>query len=381
MVDGARRARLLPELGVALMGTGTREQEAERVLAEARTLADAAQDECAGAHALVQQQVLLVMRAEAGAQDEATRAVAGVIPVFERCGDEHGLCRAHRLQGLVHWNAARAASAIASLEQAATHARLAGDEDERSDILSWVAPAMVFGPTAVPDAIARCEEIRVEVAGNPSAQAWAFKALAALHAMDGDFDRARDLLADGSAVFEELGLTRYSAATDLDGLVEMLAGDLAAAEERLRSGYDVLEELGDKAFRPTTAAHLAQALLAQGRADEAWRFTEVSEEFGAADDLLTQVVWRGVRARILAGQGRIDEAEALAREAAALGELTDFLNTRAGALLDLAQVCHEAGRLDEANASAEAAVALYEQKGNRVAAGKVREQLAVLPRR
>ena len=377
MVDGARRARLLPELGAALIGTGTREQEAEEVLVEARELAAAAGDDCADAHAVIQQQMLLVLRAQEGAGDEAIRAVAGVIPIFERSGDEHGLCRAWRLQGLVEWNTARAAASIESRERAATHARLAGDEDERADILSWIVTALVYGPTPVAAAITRCEEIRVEVKGNPASEAWALRSLAGLHAMDGDFGRAREFLAEGNAVFAELGLTRYSAASDLDGLVEMLAGDLAAAEQRLRAGHDALEKMGDKAFRPTTAAHLAQALLAQGRADEAWRFTQISEELGADDDLLTQVVWRGVRARILAGQGRIDEAEALARDAVTIGERTDFLNTQGGALLDLADVHRQAGRFDESHEAASRALALYEQKGNRVAAREVREQLAL----
>jgi class 3 adenylate cyclase len=94
IVDEGRRARLLPELGAALIGTGSREQEAERILTEARRLAAAAQDDCADAHALVQQQILLVFRAEDRAPEEATRAVASVIPIFERYGDEHGLCRA-----------------------------------------------------------------------------------------------------------------------------------------------------------------------------------------------------------------------------------------------------------------------------------------------
>jgi class 3 adenylate cyclase len=381
IVDEGRRARLLPELGAALIGTGSREQEAERILTEARRLAAAAQDDCADAHALVQQQVLLVLRAEDRAPEEATRAVASVIPIFERYGDEHGLCQARRLQGLVQWHAARAAAAVEFLEQAATHARLAGDEDERSEILSWVVTATVFGPTPVRAAIRRCEEIRVEVAGNPGSEGWALRSLAGLHAMDGDIDRARELLTEGNAIFEELGLTRYSAASDIDGIVEMLAADPAAAEERLRSGYDVLEEMGDKAFRPTTAAHLAQALLAQGRAEEASQFTQISEDLGADDDLLTQVVWRGVRSRILAGQGRIDEAEELAQEAVAISELTDFLNTQAGALLDLAQVWHQAGRFDQSNAAAAKALGLYEQKGNRVAARKVRNDLAPLSKR
>jgi tetratricopeptide (TPR) repeat protein len=303
--------------------------------------------------------------------------VASLIPIFERCGDEHGLCRAWQLQGLVQWNAARAAASIESRERAARHARLAGDEDGRSEILSWVATSMVFGPTPVGEAIARCDEIRVEVAGNQAAEAWVLRSLAGLHAMDGSFDRARELLAAGNAIFDELGQARNSAATDIDGNVEMLAGDLTAAEERLRAGYVVLEEMGDKAFRPTTAAHLSQALFAQGRADEALRFTHISEELGLDDDLLTQVVWRGVRARILAGQGLLDVAEDLAREAVTLSEATDFLNTQAGALLDLAQVCRVACRSDESNAAVEKALALYELKGNRVAARRVRENLAV----
>src|SRR4051794_2977180 len=381
MVDDGRRARLLPELGAALIGTGHKEQEAEQVLAEARRLAAPTEDECADAHAVVQQQILLVFRAEAGAPDDATRAVASVIPIFERCGDEHGLCRAWQLQGLVQWNAARAAASIESRERAATHARLAGDEDERSEILSWVVTSMVFGPTPVGEAIARCDEIRVEVAGNQAAEAWVLRSLAGLHAMDGSFDLARELLAAANAIFHDLGQARNSAATDIDGIVEMLAGDLSAAEERLRAGYVVLEEMGDKAFRPTTAAHLSQALFAQGRADEALRFTHISEDLGLDDDLLTQVVWRGVRARIFAGQGRLDEAEELAREAVALSEATDFLNTQAGALLDLAQVCHDTGCIDEANAAAAEALRLFEQKGNRVAAGKVRETLPVLSKR
>ena len=82
----------------------------------------------------------------------------------------------------------------------------------------------------------------------------------------------------------------------------MLAGDLAAAEGRLRAGYLALEEMGDRAFRPTTAAHLAQALYAQGRDEDAAPLTQISEELAARDDLLTQVVWRRVRAKVIAGR-------------------------------------------------------------------------------
>ncbi len=152
----------------------------------------------------------------------------------------------------------------------------------------------------------------------------------------------------------------------------------AAAERRLRAGYSALEEMEDRAFLPTTAAHLAQAIYAQGRDEEARRFTQISEELAASDDLLTQVVWRSARARIVAGEGRIDEADELALDAVTISESTDFLNIRAGALIDLAQIRLQAGRLEEASSAAAQGLALYEQKGNRVAARKTRDHFAVL---
>ena len=98
----------------------------------------------------------------------------------------------------------------------------------------------------------------------------------------------------------------------------------------------------------------------------------------ARDDTVTQIIWRSARGRILAGQGRIEDAERLAREAVSLAALTDFVNTRADALVDLAQILREAGRLEEANAAVSEGLALYEKKGNSVAAGKTRAHLAVL---
>jgi predicted ATPase/class 3 adenylate cyclase/DNA-binding SARP family transcriptional activator len=377
VLDEGRRAGLLPELGAALIEAG-RLPDAEIVLREARQLAAAAEDECADSHALVQQQFLQLLRVADGGTEEAGRAVERVIPVFERCGDHHGLCRARRLEAWLHWNAARAAAAGEAWEQAAVHARRAGHEDERSEILNWVASSMFFGPTPVPEGIRRCDEIRVAVSGNLGSEAWTLRSLAGLHAMDGRFELARELLGDSNAIFEELGHTLNSSVSHLDGIVEMLAGDPAAAERRLLEGYRALEEMGDKAFLSTTAAYLAQAVYAQGRDEETRRYAEISEELAARDDLLTQVIWRSARAGYLAGQGRIQEAEELAREAVTMCEATDFVNTRADALTSLAEILQQAGRMEEAKAAAAGALALYAQKGNSVAAGKIQAQFALL---
>jgi predicted ATPase/class 3 adenylate cyclase len=375
--DDPRRAALLPELGAALIEAG-RLTEAESTLVEAGRMATTLEDECAESHALVQQQFLHLQQVAEGATEEALRTVERVVPVFERCGDQRGLCRAWRLQAWLRLNTANAAAAAEAWEQAAEHARRAGDEDERSEILSWLASSISVGPVGVTAAIHRCEEIRLQVSGNLASEAATLQPLAALYAMDDRLEVARGLLATSAGIFDELGVTLNSAVSHHEAIVEMLAGDYGAAEESLRSGYGVLEQMGEKALLSTTAAFLAQAIVAQGRDDEAEGFTELSEKLAARADLLTQVVWRTARAKILARRGNLEAAERLARDAVMLAEHTDFLNIRGEALVDLAQILQEAGRLGEASTALSDGLRLYEQKGNVVAARKIRSDLAVL---
>jgi ATP/maltotriose-dependent transcriptional regulator MalT len=158
----------------------------------------------------------------------------------------------------------------------------------------------------------------------------------------------------------------------------MLAGDFAAAELRLRRGYEAYEAMGEKAVRSTTAALLAEAILAQGRYDEADWFSKLSEELAEPDDLTTQILWRDVRAKLLAAHGRFDDAERLAREAVTLAEETDFVNYHADALVDLATVLESGGHTTEASAIIADAIRLYEQKGNTVSADAARAHLDML---
>jgi len=161
-------------------------------------------------------------------------------------------------------------------------------------------------------------------------------------------------------------------------IVELLAGDPAAAERSLRSGYEALEEMGERAYLSTTAAYLAQAIFAQGRHEEAEQLTELSGQLSASCDLATQVMLRGLRARILVGRGETGPAERLAQEAVALAERSDFLNHRADTLMDLAQVLQEGHRVDESAQATAQALALYEEKGNVAGAAKARGSLATL---
>jgi tetratricopeptide (TPR) repeat protein len=302
--------------------------------------------------------------------------VERVLPLFGAAGDEQGLCSALRLRAWHHWIAAQADAATKAWEDAAGHARAAGLEHERIEILGWIASSLFFGPTPVAQAIERCEAIRAEVEGNLAAVAEVLQPLAGLHAMEGRFDQARELLAASDAAYEEMGLSLSTAVSHHAAMVELLAGDPAAAERSLRKGYAVLEEMGDKALLSTTAAFLGQAVLAQGRDDDAERAADLSAELAAEDDVLTQAVWRGVRATVLARRGGLAEAERLARQAVALAERTDLVNHQAETLAVLGAVLGLRGRHDDSQAALREALRLYEQKGNLMAAMEVRADLA-----
>jgi predicted ATPase len=312
--DSARRGLLLPDLGAALIEAG-RLAEATDVLDEASRDATEGEDEIAAARVLVRREFLRLQRGEEAGTTEAASVVERVTPIFSAAGDEPGLCAALRLDAYRHWIEAQAGAAAESWERAAAHARNAKAEHERIEILAWIASSLFFGPTNVTDAIRRTEAIVAEVEANPAASAGVLQSLAGLHAMQGRFEEARELLATSEATFAELGLTLSTAVSHDASTVEMLAGDPVAAERILREGYAALEEMGDRALLSTTAAFLGQALVAQDRYEEAAGLAELSAELTAGDDVITQVLWRGVRARCLAVGGRLDEAEPLAREA------------------------------------------------------------------
>jgi ATP/maltotriose-dependent transcriptional regulator MalT len=135
---------------------------------------------------------------------------------------------------------------------------------------------------------------------------------------------------------------------------------------------ETLSSMGADDALATTTALLAQAVYAQGRMREAGELCKMTESRAAAEDTTTQVIWRSVLAKVLAREGRCAEAEALAREAAALAQPTDLLSHRGDAMLDLAEVLQTCERAEEANRAARSALELYELKGNAAAAARAR---------
>jgi predicted ATPase len=366
------RAALLPELGAVLIEAGDLGQ-ADRVLAEARRTAEVLGDEQLATHTLVQQLVLRIVTTT-DATAEAAAVVDRVLPVFARVGDELGLCRARRLEAWVHWIYGDTRAAEDAWQAAAEHARRAGAEREEAHALLWLGSAALSGPAPAHEGVERCRELLQRMANRRMEKAQLLNPLAGLEAMLGHFDEARELLARATETLAEYSVT-LNASSHPQALVAMLADDPEEAERCLRVDYENLANMGEKGYLSTTAAFLARAVEAQGRDEEAHELTEVAEQAGAADDFSTQVVWRGVRARLMAKGGATAEAERLAREAVTLAEQTDRLNYHGGALVDLAAVLRSAGQIGGELEALEAALELYERKCNLVAAAKLRPRV------
>src|SRR5712691_7322422 len=180
-----------------------------------------------------------------------------------------------------------------------------------------------------------------------------------LEAMRGRFQEARALHARARARSDELGSQTWSVAqAERRWETEMFAGDFVAAERESRWGCEMLEQMGEKGWLSTVAGELAQTLCALGRFDEAEEWSRKSEQLGASDDVVTQMIWRQTRAKVLARRGQFDRAQQLARQAVAYAEKTDALGAHGNALLDLAEVLELAGRREEPAAEVEKALSL-----------------------
>ena len=192
----------------------------------------------------------------------------------------------------IEWTEGHSTAADEAWQRAATHAERPARSESCSRSSAGAPRPRSAGRRRCAEAIETCTEILEQVRSSPVAVAVTLHPLAALHAMRGEFDEARSLVREGTRSStsrpDAIGGARIH-----EALVEMLAGNPREAAEQLHLGYERLEEMGEKALLATTAAMLAQALYAQERYDEAERFCSVSESTAAAEDSVTQVIWRG----------------------------------------------------------------------------------------
>ncbi len=367
---GPDGAALLPALGSSLFEAG-RMSEAASVLDDA---IDRAPTPALRARAQVERAFLRLEADTSVSAGHAARVADGALAVLTETGEDDGEARAWSLRAQASWTAGRVGEADASWEHAAACAERAADERELFGILGWRATAAVLGPTPVDEAIRRCVAFRAVVGASPVAVASMVNPLASLHAMRGEFALAERALQEANGTLHELGGLGASVSHH-EALVLLLADQPSRAEASLRAGVAALQAMSDRALLATTTAMLAQAVFAQGGREEAGALCRRTADAAADDDIVTQMIWRAVTAKLLAADGRCEEAIALARGAVALVAPTDLLSHHADAMLDLGEVLHRCSRADESAASVRGALALYEQKGSAVGAARARALL------
>jgi tetratricopeptide (TPR) repeat protein len=375
-VYDARRLELLPQVAFALMETA----DFERLAAVAREMDSAAAATGEGrlqAHATVIGLWIRLFTSPAGWADEAEREAKRAIGTFGRLGDEQGLARAWSLLGMVHCMYARFARAEEAWSRAVAHARRTGSRRDMLEALAWLPGMIEAGPTPAEDGIRRCREILGQAEADKKVMASALFSEAGLVAGLGRVDEAMELFGRARALLEEVALPAFIAGPLAQGMgwVQLMAGDPAAAEHELRRGYETLNAIGEVSLLSTAAAMLAEALYAQGRYEEADRFTHVSEESAGAEDVYSQVVWRSVRAKVLARRGDLTEAREVAREAADLVEASDSFHLHWHAAMSQADVLRLAGETQEAEPVLRKAIGICERKRNLVGAQLGRDAL------
>jgi ATP/maltotriose-dependent transcriptional regulator MalT len=140
--------------------------------------------------------------------------------------------------------------------------------------------------------------------------------------------------------------------------------DPEAAEHVIRPAYEALGRIGEKSHFSSMCHALSNAVYLQGRYEEAEQLTVECEEACRANDVHSQILWRSIRAKVLARRGERAAAERLARDAVAVAEEGDFDPAHADALMDLAEVLELAGNPTAAATQIEKAIRVYERKGN-----------------
>jgi DNA-binding SARP family transcriptional activator len=376
--DDPRRPGLLYDRGTSLFTLG-RQDEADALLCEAIEAAQRIGDAQSEWRASIDRALFRIYgRCGIGLRDGA-RLARNARSALDRLDDDRGLARAWLLVGAIEAQRGRAARMERAAEQVLRHARKSGVYREEAWALWWLAEAILIGPTPVAVGTAHCEELLRGRDELRVGDVGVFGTLVLLRAMEGEFDRGRQLLAEGRELMERLGHGNPLLATMYwRAQLELLADEPEAAEFSLREAQEAAASSGNAQTTGEVAMLRARVALAQGRPDEAEQLAHLARDAAAPESRPAQASWRSVLAAALAQHGQTDTAVTLATEALRLLRATDLLTLRAEVWMDVATAL--AAHADAAGAARanEQAVALYEQKGNLVACRRARAASAPL---
>ncbi len=358
--------RLHTELLDALYWTGDRE-EALRSSESIAERAAGAGDRVAELTALLQGDIFRLAFQPDGAAEALEARLEDALPLLEACGQDVPLYVARHALAELAFNGGKLDAALEAFDRAAHHAARAGLSQRFVD---WRSSCCFYGTMAAPAVLDWLDRQGPEAERDH----WLRMYRAGTLTMMGSIEQGRSMMAEIRRELRDRGGgIKLAVTTGIEAAeFELLAGDPDAAARLAEEGCAELERLGDRGFLSTATAVRAHALLAIGRLDEAHACARRSAELGGDGDAFTQFAWRRAAALVLAQRGDHSDAVALAREAVAIADRTDFLNGQADARADLAEVLDLAGLRDQAAAERRTAVSLYERKGNIVSADRLR---------
>ncbi len=361
IADPRRRASVLLDEGLAAFDIG-RLPEAGRCAEEALRIAASAADLAAAARARLLRLDLWIADGTLGATDpkvlselEAARMEA------DASADPGALAETWFSMSGYSWSDGRPTESAAEVRTAIGYARAAGDvrlvaELERNALVMTFA-----GPSSATEVMTRARELADRTAAYPTVRAEVEEILAVSEAMLDRFEEARR---DIDRSIATLGaLAQFGAQVNAlthKAWVLRLAGDLPGCEAVLRAAVADAAALGDRSLESFASCRLAEAMVNQGRYDEAEAPLAVAERdpIGATD---TRIV--GARARIRAAQG---DAGAVADVETLLAMVADrpWPNVRAEAYIDAAHAMASLGSRSTAATYAREALRLCQAKGN-----------------
>jgi tetratricopeptide (TPR) repeat protein len=307
------------------------------------------------------------------AEDEVEEA----IQEFEWLKDDLGLARAWHVRAYIRAAVGRSTSALRAVAHTIRLAERFRDvrlEARGRQLLCFI---LDWGPTPTDEVVKRVTEVRQWAGsrGMRSVEVDACGVLARANAMLGDFAAARRLVGQMKAMVRSSSEPLLWVSDELtEATIYVLADEPAKAEPILRGAYTNLKRMDGKGPLAIVAGMLARVLLELGHDDESEQLALESKAIAPESQLQAQIVWRQVRAVVLARRGQATEAEELVRSAITMSEQSEQLNSRAQAMADLGEVLLLAGRQEGAAEAMSRARELWEQKGNRVRAHRARGQ-------
>ena len=309
---------------------------------------------------------------------EEVRAIAqDAISFFERLGDYQGLANAWNLRAWVHNALGEHGAMLEAAKKAVEYAHEIGAEKLESQMMMMVGSAMNWGPTPTSEGLAY-HQMRLASARTPPLRGFLTTGVGIFRALAGETDEGISVIEERIRWCEDRGMSLLAASLRgfSLGLIYIGADDLPAAARSLRAGCDQFAAAGDKGSFSTLAAQLAFVLYETGDLQEAYRYSELSEEAGADDDLATQLMWRCARAAVFAARGEASEALRLANESVAIADTTEALLWWCDARMGRGEVYRLLDMKDEAAADFRRCVELYEKKEAPLYAARARRKLA-----